>query len=87
MNIFELYLDKIKSNENNEVKKINIHSKKIFIEKEKFKTKIEKIKSYIKKSIASKVVLSNILSYKINGELSYNKLLLTQYCFIEIFEV
>jgi len=69
-------LDKIKSNENNHVEKINIHSKKIFIEKEKFKTKIEKIKSYIKKSIASKVVLSNILSYKIDGKLSYNKLLL-----------
>ena len=69
-------LDKIKLNENNEVEKINIYSKEIFIEKEIFKTKIEKIKSYIKKSIASKVVLSNILSYKIDGNLSYDKLLL-----------
>ena len=69
-------INKIESNKYDKTEKINIHTKKHFIDENIFKRKIEKIKSYIKDSVASKVVLSNILSYKIDMNLSYDKLLL-----------
>ena len=69
-------IEKIKLDPKKEDKRIALKSKKILTDKNIFKDKIEIIKSYINDSKVSKVVISNILSYKINKIPSYANLLL-----------